>query len=154
MKSHLTSLVVTALSISIVASAHSGATGVIKERMDGMNAMATHAKNIADMFKGKAAFNLLEVRAAARSFIDHGQPMVGLFPDTEFSRTGKYTQALPAIWNDAQGFDKSVQQFVLQSEKLLALTETTSDQVVLKKQFFVAAKGCSDCHKRFRKPKQ
>ncbi len=154
MKCYLKLLMIAALCISAVASAHSDATGVIKERMDGMNAMAVHSKTVADMFKGKQAFDVIAVRDAADAFVYHGQSMVGQFPDTEFSRTAKPTQALPAIWDDAEAFEQAVQQFIQQSKKLLIAADLTSDQTALKKPFFVATKNCSGCHKRFRQPKR
>lgn len=153
MKFQLKLLVLIAACSSAVTFAHSNATGVIKERMDGMNAMATHSKTVADMFKGKQTFEASAVREAAQSFIDHGQLMVGLFPDTDFSRTGKHTRALSAIWDDAEAFEKTAEQFVMQSERLLVDAQSTTDEGVLKKSFFVATKNCSSCHKRFRQPK-
>ena len=46
--------------------AHSGATGVVKERMALMKTLGGEIKKIAAMFKGEAAYDPGEIAAAAR----------------------------------------------------------------------------------------
>ena len=133
---------------------HSGATGVVKERMDAMTDMGDISKAIADMFKGKREFDRNSIVDAAERFIEHGTQMNELFPDTEESRTGSQTEALPRIWSDGDEFLNSVNEFVELSESLKATAESSEDPSVLRKAFFRTTKGCSACHKRFRKPKE
>lgn len=150
-------LISTTLLIVLVASsvlAHTGATGIVKERMEAMSDMGDKAKIVSDMFKGKTNFKIASVVEAADAFVVHGSSMKDLFPDTKPSRTGKTTRALSAIWEDWNGFTSQVVEFESNSEKLLKLSQDTTDVDVLKKAFTTAAKNCSGCHKQFREPKK
>jgi len=133
---------------------HSGATGIVKERMDAMADMGDKSKLVADMFKGKSEFNRKTLVDAADAFALHGARMAELFPDTKESRTGSKTEALPRIWEEWDEFSKQVTEFVERSESLKNTVSTTEDERQLKKAFFQTTKGCSGCHKRFRKPKK
>ncbi|MEM7257670.1 MAG: cytochrome c, partial [Pseudomonadota bacterium] len=92
--------------------------------------------------------------AAADLFVLHGEEMLSLFPDTEHSRTGKTTEALPKIWSDWEGFSDAVDEFIAVSLSLQQATAGTDDQKVLRKAFMQASKSCSSCHKAYRKPKR
>ena len=145
--------VFSALTAGIVYS-HSGATGVVKERMDAMADMGDKSKLVADMFKGKVEFDRNALVDAANAFALHGTRMAEQFPDTEESRTGSKTEALPRIWEEWDDFSKKVVEFVELSESLKDIVSTTEDERQLKKAFFQTTKSCSGCHKRFRKPKE
>ena len=132
---------------------HSDATGIVKQRMDAMKDMSDKSKIVNGMLKGKTEFNSAAVADAADSFILHGTEMSELFPDTDMSRTGSKTEALPKIWNDWEDFEKRVLEFVELSQTLKETVEATDDVGTLKKAFFNTAKSCSGCHKQFRKPK-
>lgn len=132
---------------------HSGATGIVKERMDAMQDMSDKSKLVATMFKGEIEFDSTAVLDAANTFLSHGTGMAELFLDTEHSRTGSKTEALPIIWEEWDDFNAQVNNFIMLSESLKNAASTTNDERQLKKAFFQATKGCSGCHKRFRKPK-
>lgn len=137
-----------------VAHGHGGATGIVKERMDAMQDMADKSKVVANMFKGKTEFNRDVLVDAALAFSSHGASMVELFPDTKASRTGSSTEALPTIWDEREGFESSVAEFVMLSDALMDDIDNGGDKAALKKAFFKTTKGCSGCHKQFRKPKR
>lgn len=145
-------LLFSVLTASMVHS-HSGATGIVKERMDAMSDMGDRTKVVADMFKGKRAFEKTALVDAADAFILHGTGMTVLFPDTEESRTGSDTEASARIWDEWDDFSSQVAEFV-QSSEFLKMTVTSTDEMgALRRAFFQTTKGCSGCHKRFRKPK-
>lgn len=153
MKSIATCLfVVGALTASIVY-AHSGAMGIVKERMDAMKDMSDKSKVVADMFKGRSEFDRNAIVDAADAFVLHGKQMAELFPDTEESRTGSETEALKRIWDEWDDFSKRVTEFVEHSESLKEIVVSTEDTGRLKKAFLKTSKSCLDCHRRFRKPK-
>ena len=133
--------------------AHGGATGIVKERMDAMTDMGEKTKSVADMVKGKREFDRAAVIDAADTFTLHGESMAKLFPDTEMSRTGSETEALPLIWEEWDAFTMQINEFVALSEELKQSALQTDDIPTLRRAFFKATKGCSACHKRFRKPK-
>lgn len=133
---------------------HSGATGIVKERMDAMKDMGKKSKVVANMFKGKAPFEPSAVVEAADSFVLHGKSMTEVFPDTEHSRHGSKTEALPVIWEEWDEFTEMVSEFVSLSENLAETAQATDSERELKAAFFKTTKSCSGCHKRFRKPKE
>ena len=142
------------MAVSGLALAHSGATCLLKQRMDAMKDMSKQARLVTKMFKGQTEFDKAELVIAADLFVVHGEEMLSLFPDTEQSRNGKKTEALPKIWKDWEGFSDSVDEFVALSNSLREDTETTDDMKVLRKSFRQAMESCSGCHKAYRKPKQ
>ena len=133
--------------------AHSGATGVVKQRMDAMVDMGDKSKIVANMFKGKTEFDSAAIVDAADAFVMHGSAMSELFPDSKDSRTGSKTEALPKIWEQWDDFNELVEEFVSKSEVLQSAVGETEDETALKVAFFKTTKTCSTCHKRFRKPK-
>lgn len=132
---------------------HDGATGIVKERMDAMKDMGRQSKLVARMFKGEVAFNKSELIKTADLFVSHGSKMDEQFPDTEMSRTGSKTEALPLIWEERADFTGHTERFLQDSEELVSTAESTDDVAVLRKVFLKTVKNCSGCHKRFRKPK-
>ena len=136
------------------AQSHTGATGIVKERMDGMKQMGKLHKRVSSMFKGKTAFERAAVIEAADAFVLHGSGMAKLFPDTEKSRNGHKTEALPEIWQDWDDFQSRIADFVEKSEVLAAAARASADQRALKKPFSSAVESCSGCHKRYRKTKK
>ena len=143
-----------ALCVTTITFGHSGATGIVKERMDSMKELGKQSKLVTKMFKGQSTFDKTEVIDAADLFIQHGEKMLSLFPDTEQSRQGKMTEALPKIWKDWDGFTAEVDEFIDRSEVLQQTAASTDDQKVLRKAFMQATKSCSSCHKAYRKPKR
>ncbi len=138
--------------------AHSGAMGVVKERMDAMTTLGDHAKAVGDMLKGKTAFELTAVETAAQAFVTHGEQIPALFPDTNESRTGSKTEALPAIWENWEDFTALSTQLTEDSRTLAMVTaelstgaKSANDQSrAVRAAFFRASKSCSGCHERFR----
>ena len=64
-----------------VALAHSGATGIVKERMDAMSEMGKTIKELATMMRGEKAYDTNIVRTGAALIGKHsGDAMTGLLP--------------------------------------------------------------------------
>jgi len=154
MKKTTTLLALVSLLIVGTVYSHSGAKGIVKERMVAMKDMGDKSKIVADMYKGKADFDRTALIEAADAFVMHGTGMTELFPDTNDSRTGSKTEALPKIWDEWDDFNTLATEFVTRSEALQRTVASTEDAGQLKKAFFQTTKSCSGCHKRFRKPKE
>lgn len=96
--------IVSSIAVSVAAAAwsHGGATGIVKERMDGMSAMSRIVKELTPMMRGKIEYDAAQVRASADAMIEHsGEQMTSLFPEG----TGdKPSAALPAVWEDWEDF--------------------------------------------------
>jgi len=121
--------------------------------MDAMQDMSDNSKLLADMFKGNIEIDRGALINAADTFALHATKMAELFPNTEESRTGNKTEALPSIWEDWDDFSKRVTKFIELSESFKDTVASTEDVDTLKQSFTKTVKSCSGCHKRFRKPK-
>lgn len=86
----------------LAALAHSGATGVMKERMDAMGEMGDEMKLLAPMMRGQTDYDPDVVRSAADTMIGHaGTQMTELFPEGSNQMP---SEALDAIWEDWEEF--------------------------------------------------
>lgn len=86
-----------------VALAHSGATGIVKVRMDGMAAMQKAVKAITPMMRGQEDYDAEAVGSFATSVEMHsGEAMTRLFPE---GTGGKPSEAKDAVWTDCEGFE-------------------------------------------------
>ena len=88
--------------LSAAALAHGGATGIVKERMDGMGVMKESMKVLTPMMQGKTEYDAEAVRRAAAKIQAHaGDTLTKLFPE---GSDGKPSEAKPEIWSDWNGF--------------------------------------------------
>ncbi len=88
--------------LSAAALAHGGATGIVKERMDGMGVMKESMKVLTPMMQGKAEYDAEAVRRAAAKIQAHaGDTLTKLFPE---GSDGKPSEAKPEIWTDWDSF--------------------------------------------------
>lgn len=144
--------VLAAAGLSFSVWAHSGATGVVKKRMEGMKVMGSAMGEVGDMFKGKREFDAERIAASARTVRTHALEIEKLFPDTPMSRTSKVSEALPAIWKKPEEFRKLARRL---AERATALESTagTGDKRKIRIDFARLAKTCASCHTDFRKPK-
>ncbi len=96
----ITALVVS--SVGLAALAHSGATGVMKERMGAMGEMGDEMKRLVPMMRGQTEYDPDVVRGAADTMIGHaGTQMTDLFPE---GSNAKPSEALDTIWEDWEEF--------------------------------------------------
>lgn len=88
--------------LPVVAIAHGGATGIVKERMDLMKAMGDDMTLISDMIHGKKAYDAVAVREAAEAIASRGgNKIVSGFPEG----TGHPpSEALPSVWQQPDRF--------------------------------------------------
>ena len=132
--------------------AHGGATGIVKERMDGMMAMGKALNVVADMFKGISPYTPAKVAESADIVRSHALEMKQLFPDTKASREGKGTEALPVVWQNLEDFMTLADQLGHNADQL-KLASQSGEQQGVRAAFSKLAKTCSACHRDYRKPK-
>ncbi|MDF1718670.1 MAG: cytochrome c [Antarcticimicrobium sp.] len=102
--------------LSVAALAHSGATGVVKDRMGAMKEMKEAVKSVAPMMSGTAAYDADAVRRAADTFRRHsGAALTGDFPA---GSTEAPSEALPAIWQDWDRFAELAETLGVMAEGL------------------------------------
>ena len=93
---------------AVAAFAHSEATGVVRERMEAMEAMRDAVKRITPMMSGAAAYDPQAVRAAARVIEGHsGEALTRLFPEGSLQPV---SEARPEIWSDWRRFSALADQ--------------------------------------------
>lgn len=107
-KLELTIGTVISLVITGAALAHGGATGVVKERMDGMMAMGDAVKSLSAMMRGEEDYDAAAVKMHGQTIETHaGDALVGLFPK---GSDGASSEAKPAIWTDSANFEALASQ--------------------------------------------
>ena len=84
----------------VVVDAHSGATGIVKMRMDAMKDIGEQMKLLAAMTKGQVRHDGARAAAAARVIGGHAAHIPEMFP--EGSNTGM-SEAAPTIWTVLTG---------------------------------------------------
>lgn len=121
MRKRLVILTTAGLIAGAAALAHSGATGVVKERMDGMVALGNVVKELTPMMRGQTPYDADSVRAGADVMIEHGgEQMTRLFPE---GSDGMPSQALPTVWEDWEEFTALAEQLALRAEGLKLSTD-------------------------------
>lgn len=85
-----------------LAVAHSGATGVVKERMDLMKAIGGAMKSLTEMMRSEKPYDAQRVRADAEIIVQHGgDAMTALFPEGSLEMP---SEAKAEIWQDWDRF--------------------------------------------------
>lgn len=121
MRIKFTLAAVAAIGVASAALAHSGATGVVKERMVGMSTMAEAIKRIAPMMSGAADYDADAVRDAAEEIRKHaGASMTRLFPE-DGENMASYVK--PSIWEDWDTFSDLAERLHTYTEGLALAAE-------------------------------
>ncbi len=96
MKRSITIGAIIASTLGAAAFAHSGATGVVLERMNGMSAMKKVMGDLAPMMRGEAPYDVAAAQKGAATIMAHaGGDMIKLFPEEAVPAT---SYAVPALW--------------------------------------------------------
>ena len=132
-------------------SAHQGATGVVKERMDAMKEMSDQMKIMGDMLKGKRPFEIQAFVDGSTIISKHSPEIPGLFPK---GSGGHESEALPKLWHEWDRFEMKAKRAATEASKLADLSLNGEDQMVLRKQFMALGKSCKSCHKDYREKKE
>ncbi|MDD9743988.1 MAG: cytochrome c [Marinovum algicola] len=121
MRTKFTIATVAALSLASAALAHTGAKGIVRERMVAMSAMADAIKTIAPMMSGASEYEAAAVRDAAEAIGRHaGASMTRLFP-ADNENMASYVKA--SIWQDWATFAELAERLHTYSEGLALAAE-------------------------------
>lgn len=128
--------------------AHSGASGIVLERMEMMKDISDQMKIIVTMVRGEEEYDAAKAQAAAQAIADHARELAEKFPEGSI---GHPSEALPAIWDNWD-------EFVEQTEQLHAMAIALSNQAAsadgadsLREEIAAVGQTCSSCHQDFRK---
>jgi cytochrome c556 len=130
-------------------SAHDGATGLVKERMEGMKSISRAGKVLSGMAKGKQDLDPQQARTLALKIRTHALRIPKLFPGTAHSQAGSGTEASPAIWERWPEFEELAQQLADASGDL-ASAAGNADTAEFRDHFSAVTESCRTCHKSFR----
>jgi len=132
-----------------LALAHSGATGIVKERMEVMKSVGAEMKVIAGMLQGKIGFDAGRLEQAARVIKGHAEKIEHLFPD---GSDHKPTRALPEVWHDKPEFDKLGKELAQAAQTLALKASKAKAAGEVKMEIMAVGTNCKTCHKKFRAP--
>jgi cytochrome c556 len=123
--------------------AHDHATGVVKERMEMMEAMAKRLKAIRERIDGKR--DLAAIKADAEAIAAHAPHLIHLFPP---GSTQKPTDARAAIWQNWSDFERKAAALEAESKKLM--NTDAGDLAALSTQARAVTEACGACHEKYR----
>src|SRR5882724_4535826 len=115
--------------------AHDHATGVVKERMEMMQAMAKRMKAIRERIDAKR--DLAAIKGEAEAIAAQAPHLVHLFPP---GSTQKPTDAKGAIWQNWSDFERKAAALEVESRKLMNASADDSD--ALSAQFRAVSETC------------
>jgi cytochrome c556 len=132
-----------AIGLSAGAMAHSGATGIIKERMDFFKRSKDNMKAINTHLRGG---DYRAIVPLAKDIRDWASKMPDYFPQ---GSDGKPSEAAPEIWTDFDGFTQAARNHYEAADTLVsaAKSENVGD---IAKAFKATAATCTSCHKSYR----
>ena len=139
------------LTTGAIALAHSGATGIVKTRMDLMKSVADQMKTIGNMVKGAEKYDADQVANAAATIADHAEKIPEMFPDGSIEGP---SEALPVIWQDWETFKTITNDMRQKARKLGDVASQSSDVKEIQPYFAALGKTCVACHEDFRQKKQ
>lgn len=124
--------------------AHTGATGIVKKRMDAMKDVGAVMKELGSMARGISDFDRTTVARRAGDLKAHAANIPALFPEGSHHKS----EALPYIWEDFEGFSKIASDL----ETAAATLSTVNDVTALPGALGAAGRTCKSCHSDYRKP--
>ncbi len=139
----------TAFLTTMGATAHEGATGIVKHRMEMMKEMAKAMKALAPMVKGETAWNVALARASAATIAGHADKMPETFPE---GSDGHPSEAKKTIWSAWDQFEESAEALRSQAARLEAAAAKGAQAA--KPLFAEITNECKACHQDFREKKQ
>jgi cytochrome c556 len=135
-------LILTGLT-SVVAFAHSGATGIVKERMDYFKSSQANLKKIKAHIIEE---NYAAIIPLANGIASWADKMPDYFPA---GSNIKPSEASPKIWLDFEGFTAAA-QLNWKASSSLAKAAKMSDRNAVIRAFKKTADTCKSCHKTYR----
>jgi cytochrome c556 len=133
-----------ALVVPSLTSAHEGATGIVKERMDAMTSMSKTMKTIGRFIEANR--NLTGIQEEAGRIREIAAHIPQWFPP---GSTTKPTDALPTIWQRWPDFQAKAMQLEQDSAKLAAMA-ASGDPKGTATQFRTVGQTCTGCHTDYR----
>ena len=123
--------------------AHSGATGIVKERMDYFKASQSNLKKIKTHIRNE---NYASIIPLANSIASWSAKMPNYFPA---GSNLKPSEASPKIWSDFEGF-RAAAKLNWKATISLAKVAKIGDRNSVVTAFKETVESCKSCHKTYR----
>lgn len=136
--------------LATLALAHSGATGIVKERMDAMSEVADSMKALAAIVRATGPVDVATAGGAAKVIAGHAGQIPAFFPEGSHSDV---SEALPTIWTDWEGFT-AIAGNLEQAALALEAAANDGDRTALATAFRSAGETCQACHEKYRLKKE
>ena len=133
---------ITAAPISV--SAHQGASGIVKERMDNFSQARSQMKQINAALRAGDLPAVAEITSQMMAWADE---MQDAFPE---GSDGAPSEASPAIWQDAEGFAAAIARYDAAIDGLYKAADANDDSAALA-SFKTLGASCKSCHRAYRK---
>ena len=130
-------------------SAHEGATGVVKERMDLMDTQKDAMKVLGGMAKGQVPFDAAKAAEAAHEIENTAAKIPDLFPE---GTGGHPSEAKPEVWTQWEEFTADAEALTKAATALKVALE--GDAPEWQAKFKGVVDACKTCHKTFRAEKK
>jgi len=147
----LTFAIVIMLTGSLPATSHSGATGIVKTRMETMKDIAANTKILGEIIKGNAAYDASTVSNAAGSIAVHAAKIRKLFPEGSNPHP---SEALPAIWQEFEAFMEKAGRLAAAASTMKNQADSGNGADTFNQSFRNLASTCQSCHESYRLKKQ
>ena len=126
-----------------LALAHSGATGIVKERMDMFKKNQGNLKAIKSHIGSEDYESIVQLADEIRAW---AVKMPDYFPE---GSNEKPSEASPAIWTDFDGFKNAVMRNEAAATQLIAAAKAEDQKAVLD-GFKAVAASCKSCHQSYK----
>ena len=123
--------------------AHSGATGIVKERMDMFKRSQKNLKAIKSHIRGEDYSSIAQLADEIREW---AVKMPEYFPE---GSNIKPSEASPKIWEDFSGFKRAAMKNETATKKLISAAEA-EDQTAVVEAFKAVASSCKSCHQSYK----
>ena len=123
--------------------AHSGATGIVKERMDMFKRSQKNLKAIKSHIRGEDYGSIAKLADEIREWAIKKPEY---FPE---GSNIKPSEASPKIWEDFSGFRRAAMKNETATKKLIAAAEAGNHTAVME-GFKAVASSCKSCHQSYK----
>lgn len=127
---------------------------MVKYRKNVMQANSAHLGMIAATVKGEVSLSdaiALNAQALALDADLLNANLQQLFPEGSDEAAGLETRALPAIWQNWQGFEAATMRFKEETAKLAEVAQGGDMAAIAQQVGSLGKNGCGGCHGDFRK---
>lgn len=136
----------TVILATVTAVAHQGATGIVKERMETMSAIARELKTLAAMVKSNEVDGTAAKEIGARVAED-ARRVPDQFPEGSLSDV---SEARDTIWTDFADFEDKSADLATAAAALAERDAASLDRTALAQALKRMGRTCKSCHESYR----